>query len=123
MCRNLASFLEAARHAFRFLVDEMGFREEELPPGEGLNPCQVWYSDGRTRIVVAGVDWGFGATAWVGPLEGGGAELPVLLRERVPRAAARYEEAKGCFAQVRLLGELLQEYRCELLELEPLTRR
>jgi hypothetical protein len=57
---NVEQFRERGRRAFRFLIEEYGFREVPLPEGKFVNQYMVCFSNDVTWVGVEGVNWGFG---------------------------------------------------------------
>ena len=57
---NVEEFREYGRQAFRFLIEEYGFREVPPPKDKFVNEYMVCFSNGVTWIGVEGINWGFG---------------------------------------------------------------
>jgi hypothetical protein len=57
---NVEQFRDHGRLAFRFLIEEFGFREVPLPEGKFVNQYMVCFSNGVTWVGVEGISWGFG---------------------------------------------------------------
>lgn len=56
--RGRLEFVQTAQAAFAYLVDEFGFHQEPVADETEL---AVAFSNGRTRVVVEGRDWGLNA--------------------------------------------------------------
>ena len=56
--RGRLEFIQTAQAAFAYLVDEFGFRQESIADDQEL---AVAFSNGQTRVVVEGRDWGLNA--------------------------------------------------------------
>ena len=57
---NVEQFREYGRWAFRFLIEQYGFREAPLPEGKFVNEYMVCFSNGVTWVGVEGINYGFG---------------------------------------------------------------
>ena len=57
---NVEQFRKYGRQAFRFLVEEYGFRETALPDAKFVNEYMVCFSNGVTWVGVEGINYGFG---------------------------------------------------------------
>ena len=64
---TLEDFLRHARHAFNFLVEEFGFREQASPKHPGANPYEVRYRSRTTLVIVEGINWGYAVNVSLGP--------------------------------------------------------
>ncbi len=60
-CMNVEQFREYGRWAFRFLIEQYGFREAPLPEGKFVNDYMICFSSG---------------VAWVGVLRSPGSLAP-----------------------------------------------
>jgi len=59
-CMNVEQFREYGRRAFRFLIEQYGFREVPPPEGKFVNEYMVCFSNGVTWVGVEGISYGFG---------------------------------------------------------------
>jgi len=56
---NVEQFRKYGRQAFRFLVEECGFREAALPDSKFVNEYMVCFSNGVTWVGIEGINYGF----------------------------------------------------------------
>jgi len=66
---GLDKFKELCRQEFRFLEDEYGFAERELPKEGLINRFQVQYVNTTTFVAVEGIHWGGGVGVGIGRAE------------------------------------------------------
>ena len=67
--RGLDQFKKLFRQEFRFLTNEYGFAERELPKKEFINQFQVQYVSATTLVAVEGIHWGSGVDVRIGRTE------------------------------------------------------
>jgi hypothetical protein len=64
---TLDEFLRCARREFDFLVSQFGFHEEPVSGRGRSNEYQVRYAARTTRVIVEGVNWGYGVDVRLEP--------------------------------------------------------
>lgn len=112
---NPDEFRSRAREAFAFLI-ELGFKEERVPGTK--NPVAVWFSNGATRVVVEGINWGMNARLALGragtPATFENYDLEDLLAVRQAENVASLH-AGDQLAQVSQLAAALRTYGTDVL--------
>lgn len=59
-------FIDTARRAFAFLIEDFGFVEEPVSKRLYHNPVSVRYESPTTLVVVQGMDWGYSTSVDLG---------------------------------------------------------